>query len=78
LPLSSQDKGRQIGWKKWQKFKKNIKKVDGWLDRLFLLRRDIHQDCELIDATKGEFRFKRKFATCDPRDYRIEVGKTFI
>jgi hypothetical protein len=23
----------------------------------------------------GEFRFQRKFATCDPRDYRIEVIK---
>jgi hypothetical protein len=57
---------------------------DGWLDKQWKMRRDIHQDCQLsmaIDADQtavaggryGEFRFRRKFATCDPRDYRIEV-----
>lgn len=41
------------------------------------LENDRHQDCRLIRANPKNmhFRFKRKFLTCDSRDYAIEVRK---
>lgn len=50
-------------------------KVDGWVDKRWVLRRDIHQDCDLELVAEGQFQFSRKFATCDPRDYRIEASE---
>ncbi|KAH7727913.1 Protein TBH-1 a [Aphelenchoides avenae] len=53
--------------------------TDGWLDRRHRLRKDMHQDCQFVSHRRHKnIRFKRKFATCDPRDYAIEVGTTNI
>uniref|UniRef100_A0A183BL25 Delta(24)-sterol reductase n=1 Tax=Globodera pallida TaxID=36090 RepID=A0A183BL25_GLOPA len=53
-------------------------KVDGWVDKRWKLRRDIHQDCELTNSRNNQFEFSRRLVTCDPRDYRIEKGTSNI
>lgn len=47
--------------------------IDGWLDQELTLRRDIHDDCEMIEHGIGFFRFQRKFVTCDPKDFAFEA-----
>lgn len=47
---------------------------DGFVNSRFEMSRDRQQDCQLEDATNSSFSFRRKFTTCDPKDYAIEVG----
>uniref|UniRef100_A0A1I8BC84 DOMON domain-containing protein n=1 Tax=Meloidogyne hapla TaxID=6305 RepID=A0A1I8BC84_MELHA len=60
---------------------KSGKLVDGWLDQHLFLHKDIKQDCHLMSAKINKndyFRLQRKFATCDPRDFRFDNGTTNI
>ncbi|GMR33905.1 hypothetical protein PMAYCL1PPCAC_04100, partial [Pristionchus mayeri] len=47
---------------------------DGFVNSRFEMSRDRQQDCHLEAVTNTSFSFRRKFATCDPKDYAIEVG----
>jgi dopamine beta-monooxygenase len=52
---------------------------DGWIDNKAKMVRDIHQDCEYVAHSQmKQVIFRRKFVTCDPRDYAIEPGTTNI
>ncbi|KAK0406278.1 hypothetical protein QR680_018475 [Steinernema hermaphroditum] len=52
--------------------------IDGWIDQNLKMHRDISQDCQLIsvDIENRIVIFKRKFVTCDSKDYAIELGTT--
>ncbi|TKR81483.1 hypothetical protein L596_015346 [Steinernema carpocapsae] len=52
--------------------------IDGWVDKNLKMHRDISQDCELVtvDIEKRTLVFKRKFVTCDGKDYAMELGTT--
>ncbi|KAI6209538.1 Tyramine beta-hydroxylase [Aphelenchoides besseyi] len=43
------------------------------------IQTDRHQDCRILRSNPKNmhFRFIRKFSTCDPRDYAIEIRRTF-
>ncbi|GMT03094.1 hypothetical protein PENTCL1PPCAC_25268, partial [Pristionchus entomophagus] len=47
---------------------------DGFVNSRFEMSRDRQQDCQLEAVTNISFSFRRKFVTCDPKDYAIEVG----
>ncbi|CAJ0578113.1 unnamed protein product, partial [Mesorhabditis spiculigera] len=49
---------------------------DHYIDDRHYLQMDLSQDCELVEFTDQGFVFKRRFSTCDPRDYSIEQGTT--
>ncbi|KAF7639406.1 hypothetical protein Mgra_00001078, partial [Meloidogyne graminicola] len=61
---------------------KSKKLLDGWLDNNLILHKDIKQDCILLNfESKGQqqvFKFQRKFATCDTRDFRFDNGTSNI
>uniref|UniRef100_A0A914Q4Z9 DOMON domain-containing protein n=1 Tax=Panagrolaimus davidi TaxID=227884 RepID=A0A914Q4Z9_9BILA len=58
----------------------NRKMIDGYLDYNLEPKIDIQQDCHLegYDWNKGQIVFRRKFTTCDIRDYAIEVCSSIV
>uniref|UniRef100_A0A914YDY7 DOMON domain-containing protein n=1 Tax=Panagrolaimus superbus TaxID=310955 RepID=A0A914YDY7_9BILA len=48
--------------------------IDGYLGVNLEPKIDVHQDCNLIsfDKHNGHLVFRRKFTTCDIRDYAVE------
>ena len=52
---------------------KKLKLQDYYVDRDHFLQMDRSQDCELLKYSSRSFIFRKKFLTCDPRDYAIEV-----
>ncbi|CAI4221546.1 unnamed protein product [Auanema sp. JU1783] len=68
---------------------RNGKLRDYYTDNDFILHQDMNQDCELIsfgrplsenvinsEVPRRVFEFRRRFSTCDPRDYAFEPGTT--
>lgn len=47
---------------------------DGYIDAKKALITDTQQDCQLLQNDPSGFSFKRKFATCDPRDVVFSVS----
>lgn len=51
---------------------------DAWTDQKGQIHLDSQQDYQLLQAQRTpdglSLLFKRPFSTCDPQDYRIEVG----
>uniref|UniRef100_A0AC34G4B1 DOMON domain-containing protein n=1 Tax=Panagrolaimus sp. ES5 TaxID=591445 RepID=A0AC34G4B1_9BILA len=52
--------------------------LDGYLGDKLEPKIDVHQDCNFIayDRHNGHLVFRRKFTTCDIRDYAVEPGTT--
>uniref|UniRef100_A0AC35FG63 DOMON domain-containing protein n=1 Tax=Panagrolaimus sp. PS1159 TaxID=55785 RepID=A0AC35FG63_9BILA len=52
--------------------------IDGYLNDKLEAKIDVHQDCFLedLDWKNGTIIFRRKFTTCDIRDYAVEPGTT--
>ncbi|KJH49969.1 copper type II ascorbate-dependent monooxygenase domain protein [Dictyocaulus viviparus] len=49
---------------------------DGYIDGDFRIQIDRSQDCFLEDVSENKFQFRRRFTTCDPKDYAFERGTT--
>ncbi|XP_071450350.1 dopamine beta-hydroxylase [Hetaerina americana] len=66
----------------WVDWKGRVALSDTWADLDGRLRLDESQDCEdFMFKRQGDsikFAFKRKFDSCDPRDYVIEDGTTHV
>jgi len=56
----------------------NGKFIDGYMESDNILKTDASQDCELVSYSEQEVVLKRKWSTCDSRDYAIEEGTTKI
>uniref|UniRef100_A0A7E4W8I6 DOMON domain-containing protein n=1 Tax=Panagrellus redivivus TaxID=6233 RepID=A0A7E4W8I6_PANRE len=50
------------------------KVTDGYITSEGTLKRDLQQDCELISSSNGSVTFRRRFSTCDVRDYAFDRG----
>ncbi|KAK5976730.1 Copper type II ascorbate-dependent monooxygenase domain protein, partial [Trichostrongylus colubriformis] len=46
---------------------------DAYIDRDFQIQFDRSQDCQLESHRAKKFHFRRRFSTCDPKDYAFEV-----
>ncbi|EPB70271.1 hypothetical protein ANCCEY_10638 [Ancylostoma ceylanicum] len=53
---------------------RNGKLRDAYIDREFQIVYDRSQDCQLEKRRAGKFQFRRRFATCDPKDFALEEG----
>ncbi|XP_030765927.1 tyramine beta-hydroxylase [Sitophilus oryzae] len=66
----------------WKNIKGKFNLLDTWANQYGVLEIDKKQDCINFNVItrKGvtKFTFKRKFDTCDPKDYIIEDGTTHI
>ncbi|VDM74496.1 unnamed protein product [Strongylus vulgaris] len=49
---------------------------DGYIDGNFQIHFDRSQDCQLEKRQSNKFAFRRRFATCDSRDFAFETGTT--
>ncbi|VDK81422.1 unnamed protein product [Cylicostephanus goldi] len=49
---------------------------DGYIDGNFQIHFDRSQDCQLEKKQSNRFTFRRRFATCDTRDFAFETGTT--
>ncbi|XP_066249542.1 tyramine beta-hydroxylase isoform X1 [Euwallacea similis] len=69
-------------WKSSRSKSAKLQLMDLWADEKGVLDLDRHQDCtnfrQKTVKTVTKFTFKRKFDTCDNRDYIIEDGTTHI
>uniref|UniRef100_A0A1I7X495 Secreted protein n=1 Tax=Heterorhabditis bacteriophora TaxID=37862 RepID=A0A1I7X495_HETBA len=45
---------------------------DGYINKDYTMDIDRSQDCELLHITKNGYQFRRRFTTCDPKDYAFE------
>ncbi|KAK6753159.1 hypothetical protein RB195_012639 [Necator americanus] len=49
---------------------------DGYIDGRFQIQFDRSQDCQLEKRQGNRFQFRRRFTTCDPKDFAFEPGTT--
>ncbi|KAK6034812.1 hypothetical protein COOONC_27683 [Cooperia oncophora] len=49
---------------------------DAYIDGGFQIHFDRSQDCQLEAQQGHEFQFRRRFSTCDPKDFAFEVFQT--
>uniref|UniRef100_A0A0R3PY91 DOMON domain-containing protein n=1 Tax=Angiostrongylus costaricensis TaxID=334426 RepID=A0A0R3PY91_ANGCS len=49
---------------------------DGYIDRNFQIQYDRSQDCQLEKQYGNAFQFRRRFSTCDPKDFAFEAAGT--
>ncbi|PIO64953.1 hypothetical protein TELCIR_13399, partial [Teladorsagia circumcincta] len=49
---------------------------DAYIDGDFQIQFDRSQDCQLEGHRGNKFQFRRRFSTCDPKDFAFETGTT--